>query len=265
MPQLIDTKAPQSLTLDEAAEAIEAVQIDPRDEAGFATLAPILAGLGANRQFLADIAIEELKTRHVRQRANVYGAQALLLRPTGGRYLLRAAFWPAAADAILRSSGGATFCYGLAHDHNFPFLTYGYFGPGYWSDYYEREARGGAPGDDAGLTFTGRKRLEPGQLLYYRAHRDIHRQLPPDGFSVTINIIGHDPAQPWRDQLRYDLEANRIDGCLSTTPSEALVALAVHLGGGNGVDLAHHLADRHPHPRMRQTARAAIASRALAE
>jgi hypothetical protein len=35
----------------------------------------------------------------------------------------------------MRASGAAAFVYGLPHDHNFDFLTLGYFGPGYWSDY----------------------------------------------------------------------------------------------------------------------------------
>ncbi|MFX9061834.1 hypothetical protein ABTN34_19000, partial [Acinetobacter baumannii] len=64
-----------------------------------------------------------------------YGAQAILLAPPNGNYVLRANCWPARDDAIVRASGTAPFFYDMPHDHNFPFLTYGYLGPGYWSDY----------------------------------------------------------------------------------------------------------------------------------
>ncbi|MEI9927755.1 MAG: hypothetical protein WDN44_08700 [Sphingomonas sp.] len=76
----------------------------------------------------------------------------LLLRPPNGRYVLRANFWPARADPVTRASGAAAFFYDLPHDHNFPFLTYGYLGPGYWSDYYEYEIGDviGLPGSPPG-------------------------------------------------------------------------------------------------------------------
>lgn len=266
MPPLIATVgAHNPITPEALIDALDAARVDPRDEAGFAALAPLLARLGANRRFLADRAVAELKSRHAGQRANGYGAQVLLLHPPTGHYVLRANFWPAAGDAVLRASGPAPFFYDFPHDHNFPFLTLGYLGPGYWSDYYERADRGGAAGDPAGLAFTGRARLAPGEVRHYRAHRDIHRQLPPDAFSVSINILGYHPAQPWRDQLRFDLERNRIAGTLTTTPSEVLVALAVQLGGGNGIDLASDFAQRHPHPRMRRTALQALRSAGLGD
>jgi hypothetical protein len=84
--------------------------------------------------------------------------------------------------------------------------------------------------------------------------------LPPDSFSVSLNILGHDPAQAWRSQYRFDVEHGTVAEALTVTPSEALVALSVHLGSGNGVDLATHLAAHHPVPRMRATALDALVS-----
>ena len=267
MPVLIDTSGGESIGLDELIEILDATGVDSRDEASFLALGPLLARLGRNRDFLADLAIAELKQRCAGQGAtNNYGAQVFLLRPANGRYVLRANFWPARGDAVLEASGTAPFFYDLPHDHNFPFLTHGYFGPGYWSDYYEHDGDAvGLPGEPARLRFTGRKRLEPGMTWLYRAHRDVHVQLPPDSFSVSLNILGHDPAQPWRSQYRFDPASDTIVEGLTVTPSEALVALAVHLGGGNGIDLAATFADRHPVPRMRATAIAALASAASPE
>lgn len=261
MPRLIAPGEGDPIALDELVDALDATPIDARDEEGFAALGPLLARLGRNRDFLADLAIDELKGRCERQHAaNGYGAQVLLLRPPNGRYLLRANFWPARGDAALRASGEAIFAYALPHDHNFPFLTYGYLGPGYWSDYfeYDGEALAGVPGEDARLRFVERARLEPGRLMLYRTRRDIHVQLPPDAFSVSLNILGADPAQPWIEQYRFDVSRGVVAAGLSCTASEALLAISVHLG--NGVDLAEALMRRHPCERMRVTALAALAS-----
>jgi hypothetical protein len=262
MPRLIDPQDGDAFGLDDLVDALETTPFDIRDEDSFAALGPLLARLGRNTSFLADLAIDELKQRCAGQAgANAYGAQVFLLRPPRGRYVLRANFWPARGDPVLDISGTAPFFYDMPHDHNFPFLTHGYFGPGYWSDYYEHDDTVlGLPGEVAGLRFTGRKRLEPDLLWLYRAHRDVHVQLPPDRFSVSLNILGHDPSVAWRSQYRFDVEQGTIAEALTVTPAEALVTLAVQLGRQNGIDLATHLAARHPEARMRGTALAALAS-----
>ncbi|PCG14845.1 MULTISPECIES: hypothetical protein [Sphingomonas] len=263
MPRLIDTPADRAITLDELVDALDADPWDPRDEDAFAARGIWLARLARNRRFLADMAIAELETRFAGQARNSYGAQVLMLRPPGGRYALRAAFWPARDDAVVRAAGTAPFFYDLPHDHNFSFLTVGYLGPGYWSDYYlfDDTFGGGAhrvAGERAGLAFDRRARLEPRQVMLYRAHRDVHVQHPPDRFSVSLNILGHDRAQPWRTQYRFDTASDTIAQAMTVTPSEALVTIAAHLGGDDGTGLAQEIALHHPHPRMRATALAAL-------
>lgn len=263
MPRLINPGDGDAIDLDDLVDALEESHFDVRCEDSFASVGPLLARLGRNRHFLADLAIAELKERCADQVAgNAYGPQVFLLRPSNGRYVLRANFWPARADAVVRASGTAPFLYDLPHDHNFPFLTVGYLGPGYWSDYYDYDvtAVAGVPGEVAGLRFVERSRLDQGKLMLYRQRRDVHVQLPPDAFSVSLNILGHDPGQLWRDQFRFDVPAGTIAGVLTTAPSEALVALAVPFGGGAGRDLATDFAARHPSPRMRLTALTALAS-----
>lgn len=262
MPRLIDPGDGDTIDLPELFATLDESRIDVRDEDAFASLGPALARLGRNPRFLADLAIAELEDRCAGQRgANGYGAQVFLLRPPDGRFVVRANFWPAHEDAVLRASGPEAFFYGLPHDHNFPFLTWGYLGPGYWSDYYEvdPEATVGLVGEPAGLRFVERSRLEPGKLLLYRMRRDVHAQAPPDSFSVSLNILGHDPAQIWCDQFRYDLSAGTISGCLTSSPAEPLLALAVHCTPG-GMQVALDLARGHPCARMRTTALDAIAS-----
>lgn len=263
MPRLIDPGCGDAIDVEDLVEALEASDFDPRDEDAFAALGPLLARLGRNRRFLADLAITELEQRFAGQEANAYSAQVLLLRPPDGRFLLRANFWPARNDAAVRANGTAPFFYDLPHDHNFDFLTVGYLGPGYWSDYYEFGCDAlGLPGEPAKLTFVERSRLAEGKLMLYRAQRDVHVQLPPDSFSVSLNILGYDLARPWRSQYRFDIASDTIAEAITVTPSEALVTLAAQFGGENGVGLAREMARRHPVPRMCATAVSALASAA---
>lgn len=264
MPRVLDPGDGDAIGLDDLVAALDTTRFDPRDEDSLAALGPLLARLGRNRDFLADLVIAELEDRCSGQSTgNSYGAQVFLLRPANGRYVLRANFWPARNDAVVRASGAAPFFYDVPHDHNFSFLTVGYQGPGYWSDYYDYDvaAVAGLPGEVAGLRFVERSRLEPGKVLLYRARRDVHRQLPPDSLSVSLNILAYDRAQPWHDQFRFDIAAGTIGEGLTTAPSEALVALAVHYAGEAGLALAAELAKRHPAPRMRVTALRALAAR----
>ncbi len=266
MPRLIDPGDGSPISLEELTDILDSTPFDAHDEDEFAALGPLLARLGRNQTFLADLAIDELKARCTNQSAaNGYGPQVFMLRAPNGRTVIRANFWPAMTDAVVQASGTAPFFYDLPHDHNFPFLTYGYLGPGYWSDYYEYDgALDGLAGSDAGLRFIERSRLDPGKLMLYRMQRDVHVQLPPDSFSVSLNILGQHPSHPWIDQYRFDIARGTIAEGLTTAPSEGLVTLAAHLGGGNGVDVVDHLSRRHPHPRMRATALAALCSAKVA-
>jgi len=184
-----------------------------------------------------------------------------MLHRAPGRYFIRANFWPSAGDPILRASGTEPFFYDVPHDHNFSFLTVGYLGPGYWSDYYDYdyEQVTGFPGEPVALNFIERSRLERGRMLLYRAHRDVHRQLPADSMSVSINIVQTGAKQAWRDQYRFDLERCTVDGLLNLTPTETLVALSAHFG--RGAELAEHFAARHPSDRIRFAAIRALAGR----
>ncbi|KQT32033.1 hypothetical protein ASG29_09260 [Sphingomonas sp. Leaf412] len=265
MPRLIDPGQGAAIGLEELVAALDEARFDPRDEDAFAAMGPWLARLGRNPGFLSDLAIAELERRFSGQSANAYGAQVLLLAHPDGRYALRANFWPARDDAVVRAGGTAPFFYDLPHDHNFSFLTVGYMGPGYWSDYYRFDGEPRLPGDAAGLVFEERARLEPGRVMLYRAHRDVHVQLPPDAFSVSLNILGHDRTQQWRSQYRFDIGRDVVAEALTVARSEALVTLAVALGGAAGAGLAAEMAVRHPAPRMRMTAIAALDDRRVLE
>lgn len=262
MPRLIDPPVDLPLDLEEVAARLDESGVDLSDEASVAQCVDLLAGLARNRDFLADRLIAELKASYVDQlEANRYSAQVFLLYRSPRGHFLRANMWPAAGDAAYAASGPAAFAYGLPHDHNFHFLTTGYFGPGYVSDYYDYDAEAvdGRIGEPLNLSFVERSQLGEGQMMLYRAHRDVHSQLPPESLSVSLNIMDQNENVPWRDQYIIDLDHGTIARRPTLSPSEMLLRCAVHLTG-NGMDIADQFARTHPVPRVRANAIAALAA-----
>ena len=253
MPRIIACPESDAITLPELIEALNDPHFDPADEDSFAAAGPLLKRLANNRGFLAEIALAELKDRCHRQSAsNRYSSQVIMLHRASEKYFIRANFWPSPKDSVYRTSGTSPFFYHVPHDHNFSFLTVGYLGPGYWSDYYEYDYERvvGIPGEAVDLRFVEKARLEPGKVMLYRAHRDVHNQLPADDMSVSINIMHASPCLPFLSQYRFDVTGRRIAGILSRSSAEALLALAAHHGGGDGRDLVESFAAHHPCDRM---------------
>ncbi|WP_439569373.1 transposase [Sphingopyxis sp.] len=262
MPRTLTPSPGPALDLAEVTARLDQHGVDLTDEACIARCADLLAGLARNRRFLADHMIAALKASYADQlAANRYSAQVFLLHRSPRGFYIRANLWPAATDAVYASSGAAAFSYGVAHDHNFSFLTAGYFGPGYVSDHYEvdPEAIDGRHGEPLTLKFIERSRLSEGKLLLYRAHRDIHRQLPPETLSVSLNIMDEGEHVPWRDQYIVDLESQTIARRPTLTSSEMLLRCAVHLSA-EAKDIADHFAKAHPVSRVRANAIAALAA-----
>lgn len=264
MPHVIDIADDAIIGAEDLSEALGATGFHPENPDNLAQAARLLRRLGNNRDFLAEILLAELAANHREETGdNGYGPQAFVLSAPGAtNFFLRANIWPSPDEHMFRASGGAAFVYGLPHDHNFHFLTLGYFGPGYWSDYYEFDYESviGWRGEPVDLRFSGRERLEPGRILHYRAHRDVHAQLPADTLSVSLNILHASGAQGWLDQYRFDIAGGRIAAILGHGASEAFLRIAVGLGSDAACALAEDFGRRHPSDRMRLAAWEALAS-----
>jgi len=243
-----------ALELGDLVQALNDDWFDPADEESFAAAAPLLKRLANNRGFLAGLAAAELKDRCTRQSLeNRYSSQVIMLHRASEKFFLRANFWLSPRDSLFKSSGASPFFYHVPHDHNFSFLTVGYFGPGYWSEYYEydHDEVVGLPGEKVDLRFVEKSRLEEGKVLLYRAHRDVHNQLPADDLSVSINIMEASNRLPYLNQYRFDVAKCEVAGILTKSSTEALLALAANLDGGSGRDLVESFAARHPCERIR--------------
>lgn len=254
MPRIIQNTASDACSLEECTAALDESGFDPADEQSLLHAAGWLGRLGRNRDFLGDMLVDRLADRHGPDPIeNAYGPQAIVLTGMHQGYFLRANIWPAESDHCYRASGGRSFVYGAPHDHNFDFLTVGYFGPGYVSDYYEYdyEAVAGYDGEAAGLRFVERSALPEGRLMHYRAHRDVHSQLPPESLSVSLNIMAASPVSGWFDQYRFDLDAGEVTQVLNPGSSEVFLRMAVALGGDEALNLADHLGRSHPSSRLR--------------
>ena len=254
MPRVIDLADDSMLSLDECVERLNRRGFDPGEEESLIEAAHDLRRLGNDRRFLGDILIDELKRRDQPDtEKTAYGPQTVMLSRPAGEFFLRANIWPAPGEHVLRASGEAPFYFDVPHDHNFSFLTLGYFGPGYWSDYYEYDFEdvAGYRGEAVDLRFIERSRLSEGRLMLYRAHRDVHVQHPADALSVSLNVMHMDPHQAWFDQYRFDVKDKRIAGILNSGSAEAMLRVAVGLGLAEALDLAEDFGRRHPSDRMR--------------
>ncbi|HEX8307127.1 MAG TPA: transposase [Allosphingosinicella sp.] len=263
MPRLIRADTDESIELGDLIEMLETGSFDPDDESALVEWGPALKKLANNRTFLGDLVLRELKGQCAGQvAANQYSAQVILLHGRSKRFLLRANFWPALSDSVVVNSGTDPFFYDFPHDHNFSFLTVGYLGPGYWSDYYEYDYSRvlGLPGEKVELRFIERSQLSEGKVLLYRKHVDVHRQLPPESMSVSLNILAISAASELHDQYRFDLDRSEIVNRVNRSALEPLLRLSAHLGGDNGRDLIEDFAARHPSDRIRFAALQAKAS-----
>jgi hypothetical protein len=115
-----------------------------------------------------------------------YTPDAVVLH-TSKDFFVRLVMWlPVDSSGIRRDITDST-----VHDHNFTFMTLGLLGPGYdtevWQYQYVPE------GDQTGVTVDGHRqgilRLEEGKVFLFEKSVDIHSQLSPSAFSISLNII----------------------------------------------------------------------------
>ena len=266
MPRVIDCQTDEKLELAELVELLGTGDFDSSDEDNFASWGLQLRKLANDRTFLADLMMAELKQRCAGQlRDNQYSPPVVLLHAhPKSDFVLRANIWPALQDSVVRHSGSDPFFYGVPHDHNFSFLTVGYLGPGYWSDYYEYDYGSvvGYPGESVELRFVEKARLEEGKVMLYRAHKDIHLQLPAESMSVSLNILEAAHSSVFRDQYLFDVESRTISGIMTRTSLEPMLALTAHYGGEEGEGLLRDFAAAHPSDRVRWAALRAQAAAA---
>lgn len=261
MATTIATGPVEPCTLEECQAALDNAGFDPADPASVGHAAHWLARLAANRTFLGDLALSELDRGCRRAGGQGYSPQVMMLGKARPGWFMRANIWPSPQESMLHTSGEAAFVYGLAHDHNFDFLTVGYHGPGYVSDHYEVDPAkiSGKLGEQVMLSFKGRSILAPGAVVHYRARCDVHCQYPPESLSVSINLMHSAAAQRWTDQFQYDVDSGTILRVLTGCSGDTLARLALVLAPGDARPMLERMAADHHLPRLRWSAIRALA------
>jgi len=230
-----------SLTLEEYCNEVQH-HVDFDDLDSIAASAPWIMALANNRglvtQHLNGLVREELGTPGI---FTGLSAQVLPLANRSG-FSVRAMLWPSTAD-IASGRLFASNAYHLAHDHNFHFLTVPVFGPGYVTEIYEYDQASivGTVGETVDLKFLERVDFGGAMAMLYRAGRDVHVQLPPKEFSITLNLVIHPRGpQSHSDQYFFDLETRRITG-LPCEQASARRVSAVDMAGLLGDDNTRQL------------------------
>lgn len=250
----------QTISIEEYLDHIGR-EVDLRDEASVAASAIKLKALANDR----GLVVRELN-RLVRNafRGEVSPSSQVIYLGRGKDFFVRANIWPSMADVTSGRVYQDQFSYNLAHDHNYSFMTVGYHGPGYVTEIYEydHERLEGVIGEPVEMRFLERKLFTTGSVMFYRASRDLHIQLPPDDLSISLNLMISTPEVQARDQYFFDLDRRVLSGFPAEADSSrrvAIVGMAGSIGDDDTRELLHDLARIHPCRRTRLTAYESLA------
>ncbi|WP_437753452.1 hypothetical protein [Sorangium sp. So ce1389] len=259
----IETNTKESISLEEYLEHVS-TSVDLRDEDQVLASAEKLRALANNRQFLVERINRELLDRSAFQTTNAYSSQTLALGGGQG-FFVRANMWlPPAEASGVTDWESQLYAYSRPHDHNFSFLTVGYWGSGYWTSIYEYDPERviGFPGEEVKIRFLEKTSLPRGKVMFYRASRDIHTQEHPEEFSISLNLLLASPGLNNDSQFWFDLESGRIKNYVQSAASGRLMLCraARYVGDGRTVTALENLAERHHFPRVRAAAYDALAA-----
>ena len=229
-------------------------------------LASKFKALANNPYLLENIVLEELKNIDQFQISNPYSSQSLSLHIVPGKFFVRANLWLPKQDFHKINGTGEQrlFAYYQPHDHNFDFMTIGYYGSGYHTDIYEYDHATvqGYIGESVDIRYLETTALEQGKIMIYRGSTDIHTQKFPEEFSISLNLMAPS-LLPARDQFMFDLDNSKIRGIIRSNYSgrKLLLEAAGYLANDNISDLLESIAKSHKCARTRETAKEALSKR----
>jgi hypothetical protein len=231
-------------------------EVDPRDLASVGASARKLKELANNRTFVAEIFNRQLTIAF--DTLAFYSPQSAILGASQP-FSVRLNVWPiVSSNPRQRKIENGIYSYGDAHDHNFTFMTVGYYGPGYETIIYEydRDQIVGYVGEHVDIRFLERTFLPVGKVMLYRPFTDIHTQIPPTSFSMSINLLISDPHNSVTQQYYFDIEKGIICDFVESLSTKRVSVLEClrFVGNENSKDLLHHLSKRHPCVRTRWAA-----------
>jgi len=259
----IDIDTNKKVSLEEFVDYVKK-NVDSRDEESLCDAALMLKALSNNKDFFTDRLNNELQNWEDFQNFNQYTSQTFTFWSEGDLWV-RANLWvPPTVIPEEQTWTNEMFYYLVPHDHNFSFITVGFFGSGYETTIYEydHDKVTGDLGEKVDLRFLETTRLSEGKIMLYRANKDIHSQLHPEDFSISLNLLAATPEHGYDDQYCFDLNAGVISSHVATSNSTRLMLcnLAKYIGNSRSVNLLESIAERHPAPKVRFEALTSLAA-----
>lgn len=263
MPIILETRPSGSLSVEDFIAYVEN-DVSLESPEALAQASDRFAMLASDADLVARLFNERIKRCLDGDQGARYTPQSVAFGQGKG-FFLRANIWtPLRITGSFRSQEERVFSYRNTHDHNFTFMTVGYFGGGYETDLFEYDPSKvrGFVGERVELVPLGRERLHPGRVMVFRESVDVHKQFPPDELSISLNLMVMKPDGLVADQYEFDLASSTIR-CMpnfSQLPLRAsAIALAGQLANADTIDILEDLVVDAPCRRVREAATIACA------
>jgi len=260
----LNARAQRAMTLDEYLRSLPSV-VDPDDEVSIMASAWRLHSLALNAGLLSSTLSKTLEQGEASAslRPGMTGGCHAVLLGRVGRFSVHARIWPGAKGfaSVPHYTTRPTRERALmpVHNHDFCFLTVGWFGPGCVFDVYECEADAahGLAGEAVPIRFVERAVLGEGKVMFFRRGRDAHAVRAPEAVTVSLSLIIDPPDGTLHEQYLFDPERGCISGHVpGSTVSRMVTALqfAGLLGHGRARDILCDAAAHSPIGRIRAAA-----------
>jgi hypothetical protein len=220
-------------------------KIEAKDPASLLKLVPYLRRLGNNRSFLAALVREQVEGQ---KKQGVFAGQSpTWLLWNDRHFMIRAVVWDQNSDD-----------HALDHNHNFDFLTLGYYGPGYCQNIFEFDGHQELfPGKPVAIEHVGQDTLAQGQIRYFDSKRIIHSFPRKNAFSISINVI-HKNEKP-EEQYSFDVQRGLVTAVLDPHFDKILVEMLGQIADERDMSWLQNLAQQLPTPYSRLSAIDALA------
>lgn len=209
MVMVYDGLAQDTISLPEFHAAVDALQAPKYGVEYLQACAVLLTRLANNKDLFWDmIAACQDQTALAR----IFSPPQSFTLGIGETHYLRINFWlPKDNHSEYAEHQRELYAYQLAHNHDFRFMTVGYFGSGYQTDVYEMDAARvrGEAGEVVELKRHQRLQLHPGRVIYFAPYDDVHVQHEPQDISISINLI-FIGEERLREQLLIDVAQSKV-------------------------------------------------------
>ncbi|ALN89977.1 MULTISPECIES: hypothetical protein [Lysobacter] len=225
-------------------------RVDSMDPDSIADAAPVLAAYASDSGLVARTMAQSMRSILDGQPPPFVAPQCYVIARRR-HIMIRANVWtPLKQTGALRKNEERVYSYDTAHDHNFNFLTIGYFGAGYRTHIVQIDPSqlNGEIGDSAPILDSEVTSLPKGKIMLYQAHRDVHRQAPPDELSISLNVLFNNQSQISKCQYNFVIEEERARILSYTSASihsrlSMLAEMAVMVGGDELMGLFNDIVD----------------------